>query len=675
MLNLVETYENLVAVPSYHYQPVFAQAVRAAMEKFRPDAVAVELADALKSEMDWLTSCWPAPVATITEHEILPCVPGDSILEAYRLATARKIPTFCVDLDCCGEIKRSGVSLPSAEFAPRVGRLFLETTDALMEQAGPVAEGDVAREAYMAARLVELMAKHRCVLWVGGMAHWTRIVERLKNRDFTGPPVNIVPSHVIRRVRLAPTALFKMTGRIPFLLARYAKAPDRYDEAAALRSLGLAACRSKATVSLQIEGRKADAEDELPETPVASVDVAKMLLYARNLAAYSNVREVPGLGELLTASSATMGNRYAGRLYQIAMHEHLTAKSRDLAPLTYEGDGKVQGYRLDGKWIKAEPYWKPPGDTGMTWVVQQDDADKKMREPYANIPAAKEDEKRAWMAYPTDEIAYEAFVRYVLEHASLPDSQESKSFPFQTGLRDGVDVRDTIRHWKDGEVYVREQANAQLRVTNAIIDFTSRTERSFVLQGKAKGVDHAGWLDPSFDHVGSCSREATELKVLQEQPCHVSNRLRDLSMVSLDCPNSLKDRSKKTFYDYVILPLVHIAEQAKNNDTVAEGRFNGGNVRLVERTGGDNLYGWLDVMFRFCKRKTVVYYSAYVPSQRIHRVARKHHVRLIHIPLSRIPKPLLLRNRTFRFMHLTRTQWDELRRAVSDQQNAWVPSP
>ena len=31
MLNLVETHENLVAVPSYHYQPVFAQAVRAAI--------------------------------------------------------------------------------------------------------------------------------------------------------------------------------------------------------------------------------------------------------------------------------------------------------------------------------------------------------------------------------------------------------------------------------------------------------------------------------------------------------------------------------------------------------------------------------------------------------------------------------------------------------------------
>jgi len=659
-----------------HYQPVFAQAVRAAMDKFQPDAVAVELADALTSEMDWLVSCWPAPVASVTEHELIPCVPGDSILEAYRLATARKIPKYCVDLDYCGEIKRSGVSLPAGEFAPRVGRLFLEATDALLEQAGAPAEEDIAREAFMAARLVELMAQHRCVLWVGGMAHWTRIIQRLKQRNFSSPSVNIVPSRVIRRARLAPTALFKMTSRMPFLLARYTKAPDRYDESEAIRALGLAACRSKATVSLRIEGQQADAEDELPEPPAASVDVAKMLLYARNLAAYSGIREMPGLGELLTASSATMGNRYAGRLYQIAMHEHLTAKSRDLSPLTYESEGEVQGYRLDGQWLNAEPYWKAPDSSGKMWIVQQDAAAKKMREPYADVAKAKEGEKLGWAAYPSDETAYEAFVRYILEHASLPDSQESKSFPFQSGLRDGVDVRDTIRHWKDGVVYVREQANAQLRVTNAIIDFTSQSERSWILRGEARDQYRAGWVDPSSSHVGTCSREATEQQELQNQPFHISLRRRDLSLVSLDCPNYLKDETKKTFYDQVILPLVKLVDRAKRYDNVTGGHFAPGDVSTTgQRRDVDDLYGWLEIMFRFCQHKTVAYYAAYVPSQRIHRIARKNHVQLIHIPLSRIPKLLVERNRTFRFMNLTRTQWDELIKAIADQKNAWVPSP
>jgi hypothetical protein len=501
----------------------------------------------------------------------------------------------------------------------------------------------------MAARLAELMQKHRCVLWVGGMAHWTRIVQRLRTADFTSPNVQVTQSHTIRRARLTPTALYRMTGRMPLLLARYAKAPDRYDELEAIRELGLAACRSKAAVSLQIEGHRGGEDEEFIEPTNASVDVARMLIYARNLAASSGLREMPGLGELLTASSATMGNRYAGRLYLIAMRERLTDKSRGLSPLTYDTENGVQGYRLDGEWLSAKPYWQPHGGARMMWVVQQEDADKKIRKPYANVPEAKEGDKFAWVAYPPDEEDYEAFVRYVLEHASLPDSQESKSLPFQAGLRDGVDVRDTIRHWQDGTVYVREQANAQLRITNAVIDFTSRNEHSSVLQGKARGKGHAGWIDPDCTHVGSCSREATDQLVLQDKPCHVTERIREFSFVTLDCPTWIKGGRGVTFYDRVINPLVRLPE------------------------GSNDLYDWLEIMFEFCARKTVAYYAAYVPSQRIQRIARKYHVRLVHIPLTRIPKPLLKRNQKFRFLRLTKAQWDDLVKAIAEQKNAWVP--
>ena len=39
----------------------------------------------------------------------------------------------------------------------------------------------------MAAALAALMAQHVSVLWVGGFAHWARIVERLRCRDFAAP--------------------------------------------------------------------------------------------------------------------------------------------------------------------------------------------------------------------------------------------------------------------------------------------------------------------------------------------------------------------------------------------------------------------------------------------------------------------------------------------------------
>ncbi len=647
--SLIVTCRNLAGVPSHHYSPVFAQTVLAAFEKFSPDAVAVELPTTLASEMDWCVSCWPEPVALISEKYTLPFVPGDSMVEAIRLAYQNKIPTFCVDLDVADPIRRlSTYVLPSSEFAMRVGKQFLETTDALRDAQGCPPDEDLAREAFMAQRLAELMKQFRCVLWVGGMAHWTRIAERLRLGNFSGPQVGAVERRTVRRAKLMGTALLRMTGRFPFLINRYAKDPSGYNEWETIQALGLAALRSKSRVTIKIAGQRESLEDELPEPMRASVDLARMLIYARNLAASSGLREIPQLGELLTAASSTLSNRYAGRLYLTAMREIRRPRSGRLPALSYGYEGGVQGYQLDGEWISTEPYWIPGAGSRSIWVPQKGGATKRIKEPFACLSPAKEGDRLGWMAYPTDETAYEAFVHYAMEHASLPDLQEYKSFPFQTGLRDGLDVRNTLRHWQDETIYVREQRNTPLRITNAIVDFSSKSEESSILRGEAKGGLRGGWVDPSCDNLGTCSRDVSHI-VLQERPCHVSLQQREFSLISLDCTNSVKSSKRKSFYDLVIYPLVVLPKK------------------------DDNLYGWLEIMFRFCKRKAVAYYAAYTPSARVKQIARKHGVNLIHIPLSRIPQPLLERNQTFRFLHLSKSQWEELLKAIADQKNAWVP--
>jgi hypothetical protein len=56
-------------------------------------------------------------------------------------------------------------------------RLFLEARDSLENSSSP-ASWDTAREAHMAGSLTRLLAQGDTVMWVGGMAHWTRILAR-----------------------------------------------------------------------------------------------------------------------------------------------------------------------------------------------------------------------------------------------------------------------------------------------------------------------------------------------------------------------------------------------------------------------------------------------------------------------------------------------------------------
>ena len=52
--------------------------------------------------------------------------------------------------------------------------------------------------------------------------------------------------------------------------------------------------------------------------------------------------------------------------------------------------------------------------------------------------------------------------------------------------------------------------------------------------------------------------------------------------------------------------------------------------------GRDDVYDWLELVFTFCEGKPFVYYSQYVPSARIHALARSHKVRLRWCPLGHL---------------------------------------
>ncbi len=222
---------------------------------------------------------------------------------------------------------------------------------------------------------------------------------------------------------------------------------------------------------------------------------------------------------------------------------------------------------------------------------------------YQVMPLAEPGEVHAWMGYPPDDDRYETFVACLLEHASL---------------RLGV------------------------RITNGIIDFTSRTERSAVLRGAARG----GWIDPSLEQVGSASRETVPHEVLQDLPCHVTLRQREFSLVTLDAPTSFPPDESQSFHSRVIEAL----------------------VRLTPRK--DHVCGWLELMFRFCVGKPAVYYSRYVPGPRIQAIAGRHGVPLLHLPLRTIPPRLLERNRRFRFLWLTGRQWQALVEGVGELRRA-----
>lgn len=630
---LVRTFCNLVGVPSRHYDGIYGRAVHEVIERARPDAVALELPPALLPELPWAEACWPGPVASFGDGQVMPFVPGDSIFEAYRLAQQTGIPVHLVDLEVEADEVPSvvPVPLPGTELARRAGEPFFEVLAGLLRESPPTS-CDLAREAAMARALAGLMTRHRLVLWVGGLAHWERIVGRLESGDFDGPALPVRATAAFQRARLAPSALHRLTGQWPWMVRRFALSPRAFDPVEAMPKLLHEATHPRL-----------DRRILPPESP-SPVNLARAGIYARNLAATRGLAELPTLADLLLAAKDVLDDRYAARLYLAAMAEHTSRASRSVSPLTWRVDSPKAraGFRFRRRWVTLEP-WLPP-ERPLLELPHPAALRRAARDAhYEALPGPRAGDAFHWRAYPPDESEYEAFVEHVLARASVTDPEEARSLPFTSGLVDGIDVRTTIRRWSEDTVYVREERRGPARVTNGVIDWVNAEEGTDMLQGRVPGC---GWNDPDCLHVGSCSREVEPSTLLfRRGGAEAAVRHRAWSLISLDCPTSCgRTEARRTFFDLVIDRLVAIQGWPTKDD----------------------VYGWMEVMCRFCAGKPLAYFSLYRPGPRLIAVARAHDVRLLWSPLASIPSRSLNRHRTFRQMHLADSQWEELQARLAE---------
>ena len=75
-------------------------------------------------------------------------------------------------------------------------------------------------------------------------------------------------------------------------------------------------------------------------------------------------------------------------------------------------------------------------------------------------------------SYPPEDIVIEDFGRFLKKKGKSILSEEHVTIePFTTSLLDGVDLRETIRNWHEGKIYVRNQRKAHGEVGAVIVTF------------------------------------------------------------------------------------------------------------------------------------------------------------------------------------------------------------
>ncbi|MFZ6178739.1 hypothetical protein [Nannocystis pusilla] len=479
----------VVVLPVLHGRIECAQMVRRAIEKFSPAAIAVELPAGIGEPLARAIARLPLLSALEVPNEAqhgrpqyLVVEPADPLIEAVRRATELGIPFHLVDREVA-DYPSARDHLPDVASAESVGAAAWLRAALAAASCSPRAAADDPREDFMAGSVAALALRQNLpdatVLVVCGLHHARGLVARL------GPLLaeGAAPPAPLRRLtrreghvlwHLSEQSSAEVLGEPAFIQAAYERSRGSAPPSA------LSPASAGAVLDLFTRARQAPIQDPFrtPSPPDPHDDRPRVtgrtgLLLAICQQARTRYRERTG-GDLRPGAILRL-LRYA---HAYALEEGAIAP--DLYQLVVAARGFVDDTYAQEVWEVATAYpWQavrpelPPLDLSLRDLhdrVRTIHFHPKLMQRRRRLmkivrPREKERRKGEWAerftgdsicSYPPEDLAlehYGAFLRKRTERV-LSDAHTQVA-PFSTSLFDGVDVRETVRNWHQGKIYVR----------------------------------------------------------------------------------------------------------------------------------------------------------------------------------------------------------------------------
>jgi len=466
--NVLKLGKYIDAAPSIHQRSVFAAEVRRLFLKKRYSAVAVEFPPFLhKTVMQGISRLPVISMAvysyTLADGEsayaYVPIDPCDSIIEALRLAVPERIPIYPIDLDT--PLFENRTTMLPDEYAVR--RTSLENYYSIIKPFLPKTPRnslDDLREQMMGYSLRILEQQKRETLFVCGLGH----LEGVK-RYFNNPVKPQVPESLYTETKLYSVehnTLSFLLGELPYLTFLYEKARASidlkvYEETDGVKEL-LVAARDEFHRDNPLTG-------EL----ISPNRLQTMITYIRNLCLV-NKRMTPYLYEIITAAKGVGGSLFAAKVVELAKYYPYLDIDSDL-PVMNMGIGKGRSddlgvadlnNRLPGPPVEWRPIKlkRPPMPKHkQKWTF--------LWNPFRNCSWPPEDEK------------IESFHKHVRERTrKLLSEDQARLEKFTSSVKDGIDLRETIRTWHKNEIYVRVLPPSRGEVEIVVFIFDDRSEYS-----------------------------------------------------------------------------------------------------------------------------------------------------------------------------------------------------
>jgi hypothetical protein len=384
-------------------------------------------------------------------HSYVPIDPCQGVIMAIRAAMGEHVSRAYVDLETDKFLPFSTV-MPDP-FAVRQVTPDKFAAAVLPSIPRPPDDQTRSRMVHMAWRLSQLEKQHKHVLFVCSVLHWPWVREayselfhgdanaRSESAAEIDLPLHDDTNSPQRFAIENRTAMF-LFGELPFITGLYERARSELEEDENLQIDGVKELLIASRESYRKEFRRRARR-------ITPLHLAKCLQYVRNLSLIHR-RMTPDLITIVTAAKQILGDQFALHVAERANeypHRSGDVKQVDLETVSL---GIDQAKLPDGDIVPLVN--RLPGPP-MSWSTL-----KLQRRP-------SESEKTQWeyrwnpytqCSYPPEDDRIENFRTRVFDRAkAIMGNDLARTEKFTTSVKDGIDIRDTLRHWYEKQIYVK----------------------------------------------------------------------------------------------------------------------------------------------------------------------------------------------------------------------------
>jgi len=476
--------DNIFAIPITHYNMEMAGMVRMAFRDLQPDCVAVELAETMSLQLLHAASRLPDISLIVSQGRNQEPVyylaePCDAAFEGLRSALEGGVRAFCIDLDVdlYPEFREP---FPDPYAIQRIGlqnyyELYRKTQQFYLS---PKIQLDIDREMYMAKRLKELSFSYERILFVVGMSHLEGVLAAIDNSSF--PSLNHVQRQSVQLCTLSEKSAREVMAECGWFSSKYEELRQELIEADLhpphrAAELAFPPNRQKLIFDLfKVASEKyiASSGHSFP-----GYNMRNLMKFARNYALTTN-KLMPDLFQILSTAKGCVDHNYAYEVWDLATtYPHL--KNVDNLP---ELDLTIQQVWGNSKIIRF--HLKQPGRKANGGFQKRKDKSKFTFQPPGPFGIC---------SYPPEDVTVENFGDFLKKKGvQLMTEEGARVAPFVTSLEDGIDTRETIRHWFERKLYVKVKGKPPGGVGSVVMIFND--EEFEDMQSADKYPWKATWL-------------------------------------------------------------------------------------------------------------------------------------------------------------------------------------